>query len=358
MDQKKICIIMCSNEKEYELECKRFIDHLIIPDGFSLDVCVISDADSMTAGYNKAMSSSDAKYKIYIHHDVFIVYENMLNDLLKLFEDSSIGIVGQVGVKNMPSSGVMWDDNGRDNRIGRWIQGSINDIKECVSDDFSAPYEVVDAVDGFFIATQYDIPWREDIFDGWDFYDVSQSYEFKRAGYKVIVPKLSRSWCLHDTKVLNLRKYYDYRDIFLKEYFGTAVDRTEDNYDTNYTRADIFESKIDEMLWSHTDKDFDVLHMLFSQEEFLIETVKYSSKLMYTFLMIKIISKEKRGMEDRYIMECHSIEEFIIRWRKLRFLMFEKMYLKSKEAEEEVRKLICEFDISDTLLDELRRMVS
>ena len=30
----------------------------------------------------------------------------------------------------------------------------------------------VEGVDGLLMATQYDIPWREDLFDGWDFYDL------------------------------------------------------------------------------------------------------------------------------------------------------------------------------------------
>lgn len=45
-------------------------------------------------------------------------------------------------------------------------------------------HRVVDvtAIDGMFMATQYDISWREDLFDGWDFYDISQSCEFTRGG--------------------------------------------------------------------------------------------------------------------------------------------------------------------------------
>ena len=59
------------------------------------------------------------------------------------------------------------------------------------SDKQNKPYTEVEAVDGLFIATQYDVKWREDIFDGWDFYDISQSEEFHRAGYKVVVPYIN-----------------------------------------------------------------------------------------------------------------------------------------------------------------------
>lgn len=68
--------------------------------------------------------------------------------------------------------------------------------------------------------TQYDISWREDIFDGWDFYDVSQSFEFKRAGYDIAVPYQKVPWVLHDCGFLNLKNYYSARDKFIKEYAG------------------------------------------------------------------------------------------------------------------------------------------
>ena len=45
------------------------------------------------------------------------------------------------------------------------------------------------------MATQYDVPWREDLFDGFDFYDVSQSFEFRKAGYTVGVP-VQRDACV------------------------------------------------------------------------------------------------------------------------------------------------------------------
>ena len=82
------------------------------------------------------------------------------------------------------------------------------------------PYMQVEAVDGLFIATQYDIIWREDLFTGWDFYDASQSKEFSASGYKIVVPYMESPWCVHDEGFLNLDRYDHYRQIFLDEYMG------------------------------------------------------------------------------------------------------------------------------------------
>ncbi len=53
-------------------------------------------------------------------------------------------------------------------------------------------------IDGMLMATQYDLPWREDLFMRWDSYDASQSQEFIRHGYQVVVPAMDHPWCLHD----------------------------------------------------------------------------------------------------------------------------------------------------------------
>lgn len=188
-----------------------------MPDGFSIDLLTISDAPSMTEGYQAAMEESDAKYKIYMHQDVFILYPYFLDSLVQIFQMySKIGIVGMAGSPVFPSDYMMWSEK---------IIGNLYDRETdpCNYDKYR--YELnhglyaVDAIDGFLMATAYDLPWRTDLLDGWDFYDVSQSFEFRKHGYKIAVPEQHCPWCLHDDgKILNLWNYDHYRQICMKEY--------------------------------------------------------------------------------------------------------------------------------------------
>ena len=210
-----IAFIICVNNELYFEECKYYIEHLEVPAGYDIDVIGIWEADSMCAAYNLGMRSSDAKYKVYMHQDVFIVNINLLEDILKIFEDKNVGMLGVVGTPNMPEDGCMW--NGP--RVGRIYSSNVLTTKEFIASDMNErPYMEVDAVDGLFIATQYDVRWREDLFTGWDFYDASQGEEFRRNGYKVVVPYMDKSWCIHDDGFLNLSRYDEFRKIFLKEY--------------------------------------------------------------------------------------------------------------------------------------------
>ncbi len=229
MDKKvndhKFCIIMCVNDREAMEEAAYYIDRLNVPEGYELEFLSVEDAVSMTAGYNEAMNSSDAKYKIYIHQDVFLINRNILNELLEIFNNEKIGLVGMVGVPQIAKNAVMIFDN---SRIGALYCNSNYKTWRTFFGEIEGKYIEVEAVDGFFMASQYDIPWREDIFTGWDYYDVSQSFEFLRSGFKVVVPRQEKPWCFHDDGFLNLDKYFYYRRVLKKNYpdFFEGVERT------------------------------------------------------------------------------------------------------------------------------------
>ena len=131
--------------------------------------------------------ATDAKYKIYLHQDVFILYKDFLNSVLEIFaSDEGVGMIGMVGAPKMPPGGVMWYGH---------REGQLYLVNKCETPWEEYRYELshglhdVQVADGLLIATSKDIPWREDLFDGWDFYDFSQSIEFADRGYEVWVPE-------------------------------------------------------------------------------------------------------------------------------------------------------------------------
>lgn len=217
LNENRICFIICYNDDLFLSECVLYINALNVPEGYDVDILTISGAESMTAGYQYAMQQSNAKYKIYLHQDVFIIHPDFLGDLLKIFQsDSAIGMIGMVGAVKMPKDAVMWNCQAR---CGALYYNEIT--KECenrFTHPISDAYREVEAVDGLLIATSQDIPWREDLFTGWDFYDVSQSAEFRLAGYKIVVPRQEQPWVIHDDDILDLKDYDYWRQKYLEEY--------------------------------------------------------------------------------------------------------------------------------------------
>lgn len=228
VNDKKITFIICTNNEMWYNECVLYLSRLELPDGFDADVLQITDAKSMASGYNEGMHASNAKYKIYLHHDVFIIRTDFIQRVITAFQEHpAVGIMGIMGTDEIVQDGSYWN---------HWDSGKVYAL------DAMQPYKVykphtytegvtsAKAVDGMILMTQYDVEWRDDIFNGWDFYDISQCFEFVRKGYEVAVFQEDEISIMHDCGFSKLANYNDGREIFCKEYaeFGFAYQKPED----------------------------------------------------------------------------------------------------------------------------------
>lgn len=210
---------MCVSDEQQFAEACYYIKRLHVPEGYEIDIIAVREAESMCAGYQAAMESSDAKYKVYLHQDVMIVYQDFLRDMIAYFEnDDQIGLIGMIGCRSLPIDALA---------VGSWDVGVIyhNCVEHEGAGDRYILYQNADrmpteaeAVDGLLMATQYDVTWRSDLFDDWHYYDVSQCMEMRRKGYKVVVPYQDTPWCFHDNKSAVMKRYYDYTKRFIREY--------------------------------------------------------------------------------------------------------------------------------------------
>jgi len=218
MDNKKICFITCVSNEIYYKEILLYLRHIECPKDMSIEYIAVRGAASLSAGYNDAMMTSNAKYKVYLHQDCFLLHKESLRKIIKVFQDNpSIGLIGLAGCTKMPETGVWWQS---DSKIGRIYHSEVPEhIFETRYEDFVDDFMNVQVIDGVFMATQYDLPWRQDLFDGWHFYDVSQSLEFYRHGYGVAVIHQNSAWTVHVTGDKDLGEDYEEdRKKFLAEY--------------------------------------------------------------------------------------------------------------------------------------------
>ena len=215
-DGSKILFVTCVNDESLYAQCERHIKALRVPAGFKMHVGQLREVPGMTQAYNAAIAGSDAKYKVYLHQDTFIINPNFLYDILRIFmSHPDVGLIGVAGCRELPPSGIWWE--------GKSLLGKLIEHRSTYSvlkfSDPEPPFSPAKAVDGLLMATQYDLPWRDDILSGFHFYDSSQSLEFIRAGYKVAVPAQAEPWCLHYCgKMESAAGYYAYRKVFLDNY--------------------------------------------------------------------------------------------------------------------------------------------
>ena len=217
-----IAFITCVNNEELYREAKLYLEALKLPHGMTAEYVPVYGAASMCQGYNQGAARTHAKYKVYIHQDALIVNKYFIYDLLRIFQDSSVGAVGVIGARRLPSSGIWWDAMRSYGRVLHACEPECIVETDCMEPP--EPWMEVEAVDGLMMATQVDIPWREELFDGWHFYDISMCKELARQGYRVVVPHQKRCWCIHCPKEKPLDPAYRiYQKRFLAEY-GQELD--------------------------------------------------------------------------------------------------------------------------------------
>ena len=85
LNESKICFITCVNDQELYNESLAYIENLNLPENFEIETMWLSNANSITSAYNKAMKATDAKYKVYLHQDVFITNKNFILNCLEIF---------------------------------------------------------------------------------------------------------------------------------------------------------------------------------------------------------------------------------------------------------------------------------
>lgn len=324
-NKKKIAFIMCSNDKQETEECLFYLRNLKIPKGYDIEIIPVYNAVSMAAGYNMGMRESDAKYKVYLHQDTFIIDTDFIYELLKVFEtDSQIGMVGCVGHRRMPEDGFPIDS---------WNTGKVyHNLGSCCQ--YEHGICEVDAVDGLLVATQYDIPWREDLFQGWDYYDISQCYEFHRKGWKVVVPEQRECWCYHDNKYSRLGDYDKWRKRFVEEYQDIYPFQYNERITENQKEMEELIKSLSDILKQHlTRGEMQEFHAICSNSE--IKQKLWARE----FCEISNISRgEENGNTEKHICQKDA-ESTLNHLRRLRHLLKRVEYNAGKQ-EDNLREII------------------
>lgn len=189
MNEKKIAVIIHKVDGKIYSELNNTLKKVSVPEDFKLEVIPAKGSKKFLA-FDTAMKKSDAKYKIYLDEHVSILNKDFLPELIKIFQsDEKIGIIGVSGAIELSTHGVCMNSP---KHCGKIFMGRDKVLNEWSSDDVE--YTEVEAVDDFFIATQYDIDWRHELFPNNTFGGTAQCMEFRRKGYKSVVVTQDKPW--------------------------------------------------------------------------------------------------------------------------------------------------------------------
>ena len=209
MNDRKIAVIAQCDPSGVSA-IRPYIDALDIPNGYEAELIEVRPDGNVAETYQHAMEASDAKYKIYLAPGSILLRLNFFEEMLRVFENPMIGAMGLVGTKQISTTGLL--------AASPFIKGRLlyTDDRSFRGEDIEGATEEVMAVSGDLIATQYDIPWRSDLFHSNCFYAEAQCIEFRRRGYRSVVPHQDEAWLLSGTKEIS---YDDVsQEVFLDTY--------------------------------------------------------------------------------------------------------------------------------------------
>lgn len=203
MNDHKIDFIICYSSQECLNKCIACINSLKIPEGYETEILGLENVSNIENGYMAIMQESDAKYKVYIRENTYIVNDNFLCDVIDSFQrDSQIGMIGVLG------------EIGEGLQYGQWNVGRIsvcNDVRETdvfEMNEVNGTY--VDALFGAVLVTNCDLPWNVNAQDDGHYFDIDHSIEMKKNGLKLYVPYQDRAWCIYEKG----SSVYDRNDVF------------------------------------------------------------------------------------------------------------------------------------------------
>lgn len=349
-NEKIIDFNICVNNEFVFEECKWYINRLIVPNGYEISINPYRNASGITGAYNSLMRNSDSKYRVYMHQDTFILNVNFIKDILKVFSsDDAIGMIGVLGADRLPQDAMCFNSW---NLGGTYASNIISTFRHPEHGNetlYKSDYVEADAIDGMIMITQYDLDWRDDLDLRWDFYDISQSLEFKRAGYKVVVPKQEGSfWCLHDCGISKMGGYDRAREIILKEY----KDYLEGEYkESSYAELDNLNDGVFRIELSALEKG-DLEKLISIDNEVYLNNNRKNSNITYMHIFIMILYAEL-GREDEsfsFIGTNLTFDEMVNKFVNIKFRIrrgllnstvgYEKTILPNENVSTEAYKVI------------------
>ena len=209
MNEKKIAVIAQCDASGVSA-IRPYLAAIDVPQGYEVELIEVFADGNVADTYQRIMGQSDAKYKVYLAAGSILLRLNFFEEMLRVFEDPMIGVMGLVGAKQLSTTGLL--------ATSPFVKGRLlyADDTDFNGADIDGEMEQVIAVSGDLIATQYDIPWRSDLFHSDCFYAEAQCIEFRRRGYRNVVPHQDEAWLLSGTKEIS---YDDVsQEVFLDTY--------------------------------------------------------------------------------------------------------------------------------------------
>lgn len=194
--ENKIFFIIIGSDQWVISENLRYINEIVIPEGMSAEYIVVPEGEILSQTLENAMLQSDAKYKVYLDQNVFIIDKEFLVKADKIFSEyPDIAMLGSCGFYKK-------DDQSEMEVKGHYIymgnDSATSYVKEIGKEEKSGIIEVM-ALDRHFMMTSVDTFWNGDNAN----FNIVKSVELRRKKYKTVIFVDDNPTVIFDNGILN-----------------------------------------------------------------------------------------------------------------------------------------------------------
>ena len=182
----------------------------------------------MTAGKpyavqaNKALTLSDAKYKIYINDDMCLVQPRFFGELLAIFKNAAVGMIGAWGSQSLPVDGNVLSSVYKRGAVYVPAEDGFSELR---FGDATGKAADVRCILPSFFATQWDISWDES-YEKQYYAVLAHCRAFEEEGGRIVVPLTKNIWCAYQVKDISFDGSEADRKKFFTRYHS-YIDGTE-----------------------------------------------------------------------------------------------------------------------------------
>ena len=211
MNEKGIAILIWKRNEEHYANCIEGLRQLQYPAGYEVRVYTLTEQDTFTKQCNSVLAETDAKYKIYLSDEMRITAPTFVQDMLNIFADTSIGMIGFFGSTEMPLSANIMDAPHKYGSVLIPAGGVLEEMRfgEGTADVIADVRAILPSL----FVTQYDVPWDAN-YTGQYYAVQAQCREFVRHGYRVVVPIVETPFCGYQSEKISFETGGADRDRF------------------------------------------------------------------------------------------------------------------------------------------------
>ena len=220
--EKKVAFFVRKSDEALYRTCLESLQALHLPAGYEAELFTLAAGKPYAVQANKALALSDAKYKIYINDDMCLVQPRFFGELLAIFKNAAVGMVGAGGSQSLPVDGNVLSSVYKRGAVYVPAEDGFSELR---FGDATGKAADVRCILPSFFATQWDIFWDES-YEKQYYAVLAHCCAFEEEGRRIVVPLPKNIWCAYQVKDISFDGSEADRKKFFTRYHS-YIDGTE-----------------------------------------------------------------------------------------------------------------------------------